>query len=93
MKTYRQSRLCKVDIPYLWRFTYNSCKKWLSRTAGLVSGLRPLQEAKKAFVYPPGAAFKVAGFLIGGCTYRPWLVELKARPSMAVKASLLASLL
>ena len=68
-------------------------RRGLFAHAGLVFGaaLRPLREAERAFAYPPGAAFEVVGadFLIDGNTYRPWLVEINALPSMAVKASLL----
>ncbi len=46
-----------------------------------------LREEQNAYGYPSGSAFEVVGadFLIDGSTYRPWLVEINALPSMAVK--------
>ena len=51
--------------------------------------MAPLKDAQQAFGYPSGAAFEVVGadFLIDGSTFRPWLVEVNALPSMAAKAS------
>ena len=48
-----------------------------------------LREEQEAYGYPSGGAFEVVGadFLIDGSTYRPWLVEINALPSMAVKVN------